>query len=1109
MLLIIILIPIVYAINTQNNHFQVIPDNLFLNWTNNYSSSIYVYFNKSNLTIEILNSTPLIPHYSQQNVLTKCLNNPQGYRLHVFINDTGTNILSNYSLGDNVTVILKDIDHLDCKPGRYYTNSFSLIDKNNSSEYVNISIHVDIPISYSNNPKLNEGKAEFEGFVNNSINSFYFNSSLIENVTTISINVSKNLGIFLLENEKVIERVLGKELNANIEKNKIYEIRLSGNCSYTGNIVFSGINSSVEKIDFGILNVTQENFTVFRIGNDGSFLEEDIKENVTLYHVDEFYGNSHRNFSFLIQENVEALIISLKWGGNATHLVNVYDEEDNMVGSSQNWQNLTKHANIDPEEYVIINKPKSGIWKVEVKNLSQSSSYNLTIYKQIPPFLTSNLTTITLKEKEFTDVNLSIKIPVNALNGKYVGHVKFSSKRGGTKIIRLHFNVTTSTLLVNNTLKFDNMKIRENYGKSGFIEQKLILNNTGTYDANIQLVSSGKLYYGNHFINISHSEGLSLPKNSFCYLSVNLSYNNSAPPGNYVGWIIINTTGKEEERSHPKSYYNIAIEVQLTDELIPNILELKTSSNNNKINNASKEENVTMRFKVFYVNGTEIEAGNILSTNNFTVWLEHTNLTYRVPERGSLALYNGTQPLYHEGDYEINFTVPPNLLGGFYKTYVEVKWKGDYFSYGGIGHNSTLFINNTALYISTPNSTSFVLTPSSSIRFVVNVTNYGSQPQNPYTIRLNESCDGYSVSAHNIIGCSGSLSGDGITFTPLNSCLLVWQIQAGSSNASACSARINVNPQVGVYDPWPINLSVTVKQEITPTTTTIDEQEMKTEEEEENINYFSVELENKISVEQGSNKTLNVKVKNLYKKPQTIKLSVYQINSSWYRISPAEINIPKGDYYIYRIIFNIPEDASIGEYKGKIKIESVYSARDVNFTLSVLPGNRIKELINSTLSNYEIKLQEIESKFNNTQNETILSKINEIKSKINEIKSYINKGDYSSAYNKLYEIKKLFDEISIYEQKEKPKSFVNIPLILIASSGVLFASALGYKIFETKKKSVKWNKVSVKNELNEIKASVKFKELKDEIAALKDKERELEKEIRELEKKEKELEKMD
>jgi hypothetical protein len=1119
---IIFLLTFVFAAVTQNNHFSVVPEILRLNWTNNYSSDVYLFFNKTNLTVEVLNTTPFQSFYYQQNTLTKCQYNSQGYMLSIIDkNASSYNNTFNYSSGSNVTVSLIDLNHLDCRPGRYYA-SIAFVDMYNTTEKANVTVFVDIPISQHNNPLISSGVASFDGSMQQGNQSFYFNSSLVANATGVLINITpmKPFGVFLFEDQKLKAKSAGEELVSKVEENKIYEIRVSGNQSYFGNLVFTGLNASIERINFGTLNVTQSNSTTFRLENNFDIEEQQIMQSIILYHVDEFSSNAAKNFTFFVPQNVSSIKAVMNWSGNAGYAVNLY-YNGVLQASSSSVQNLFKNASVSPEEHAYLTNPAPGIWTVEVKNLTQPDSYSLKVYQSISPFVSTNFTSQSLSKGNSIEVNATLSIPLSAWDGKYEGYIKYNSSRGGGILLPISFNVTSSLLLINNSVSFSSIQLTENYGKNASYEFLLPLNNTGTYPVALSFLSSGKLYNSNYTINITTPSSMVLQQKSHGLASINFTFNSSAPKGTYIGWMMINTTGDEEERSHPNNAYNISIQFVLTDELRVDLLEIKTASGSQTINNASKDENVTARFRVFYINGTEIEAGNQLNTTNFQVWLEHANLSYRVPSSGSLILFNATNPIYLGGDYEINFTIPAGKLGGKYNVRLKADWQKDQANYTGTGYNSTLIINSTALMMQTPNSTSISLEPSKSITFVVQVINYGERNTQTYTLKMNESCSGYSVSASSLSNCSGSMSGDTFTISSINaysSCQFAWTIQAGSSNASACIAYVIASPSEGWYDPAAINVSVVVRtqQSLSATTTTIEQQELIPQEEE--VKYFSVESDTKISVEQGKNKTLNVKVKNLYNTRQTIKLSLSSINSSWFIISPAENAIAKGDYYIYRVIFTIPKDAPIGDYKGKIKIESSHHSEEVPITLTVLPGDELKNLINTTINAYDAKLNELLSKFNSTQNETIRSKLEEIKSKVNELKSYLAKNDYSAAYSKLYDVKKLFDEMQNFEEtreeaKEIPRANFNWPLMLIASSGVLFASVLGYTAFETmKKKGFSFNvkskpKVDTKKELLEIKQNFKLKELEEEIKVVKEREKELEEEIKRIEEKEKEIEK--
>ncbi|MEM5777351.1 MAG: hypothetical protein QXJ06_02785 [Candidatus Aenigmatarchaeota archaeon] len=1093
----------VFALTTPNNHFEVVPSIANLNLTNNYSSDVYIYFNKSDLVVEVLNSTPFKPIYSQQNILTKCQYTNQGYKILVLNkNESIYNAtIEGYNKNDNVTIAFLDLNHLDCSPGRYASN-ITFIDKNNQSEYVNLSVYIDIPISLENN-------LQFNGNIEDKCHSFYFNSSLIENSTNVIINVtpSQDIELFLLEGNSLLANS-NNIIISKILPLKIYEIRLCGKQNYLGNLVYSGLNASVDKIDFGTLNVSHEKETTIFIENTADFTEPNINENIELYHLEKFYDSSQNNFTFIIPENVLFVKAVLEWDGNSNYSLTLYDSDDIVKAQSYNRQKNFKNANVTSKEYIYFNNPSSGLWKIEVKNLSAPVAYNLTIYQQVPSYILSNFSSINLNKNQKTGINISIKVPETAWNGKYEGTIKYNSTRGGAVLIPIEFNVTTGVLLVNNSLNFNTLNIIENYGKNATVEVQLPVNNTGIYDLSLALTSSLKLYNSNNSINITHPNNILLTAKSSKYVSINFTFNDSAPKGTYIGWIYLNTTGEEPDRAHPKPHFNISVQFVLTDELRVDILEIKTSTGTQILKNPNNDENVTVRFKIFYINNTEIEAANSLGIGNIQVWLNHANLSYRIPTAGSLSLYNGTNPIYWGGDYEVNFTVPANKLGGIYNTYVKVIWDKNEATYTGTGLNNSLIINNTALYMSTTNSTSITLEPSKSTTFLVNITNYGERSLISYNIKMNESCSGYSVSATSLIGCSGSISGDSFIITPqaYSSCGLIWTITSGSNNASACTAYILASPSDGWYDPAAINISVTVRETISSTittTTTVKEEEIK--QEEEPTKYFSVEMNTKVTIEQGKNNTLNVKIKNLYTKSQTIKISISSINSSWFIISPNEYTISKNDYYIYRIIFKIPEDATLGDYKGKLKVESKYNTEEVGFTLSIIPGDSLKILINTTISAYEKKLLELEEKYNNTQNETVKIKIEEIKAKIGELKGFVEKNDYSSAYSKLYDVKKLFDEFPYVEENLiKPKSAFNWNIFLLAGSGVLFTSVLAYSSFEYIKKKGFSFKVSAKNdnkkELREIKNTLKIKELESELKELKEKEKHLEEEIKEIEK---------
>ncbi|MBU5690007.1 MAG: hypothetical protein QXM68_02490 [Candidatus Aenigmatarchaeota archaeon] len=1119
LLSLILLLATVYALSSPNNHFQVVPEIIRLNWTNNFSSNIYLYINQNGLTVNVMNDTSyLSAYYSQDNSLkTKCQSMQQGHRLVVYnLNESSYNNTIYGSIGDNVTVKLYENHNLDCKPGRYYTNNYVV--GVNDTEKVSLNVYVDLPLSSFNNPQLqNDYIASFDGVYDNLYHSYYFNTSLIENASTVNINLTSavDVDVFLLDSNGQLKT---KSINDTSElltytglpENQFWEIRISGNqsSSYQGSVMFNGLNYS-NILDFGVLNATQSQLKTVTLTNLWQNQENILSYSPTIYHLDEFTSSKPSNFTFVVPNSSAVYSLKASVESNNSLLLKLY-RDDQLVSTSSKKQNIAKNSSVSVEEYVFTTNIQPGIWRLEVINYTPLTTYNVKIYQYFNNMITTNLTTASLNKNEQVVVQANLTIPLNIIDGNYSGYIDFYNSRRSFVRVPLTFNVTTPVLIVNNSFTLSQYSKTHNYGQDTFIQIIFQLNNTGSIPVNVSVTSTNLTNQAN-YISIYHNTSTYIPAFSSINFPVNITFNSSAPVGNYVGWIHFDSLGK----SHPNQNYNITLSIQLTDQLNLNISEIKTEDGSVYVRDPNSDKIVTMRLKAFYINGTEIEAGNELGLNNFELWLEHANVSYRVPSSGNLTISNGTNPLYYNGDYEVNFTVPANKLGGLYKSYARLTWNRNGKVYSGTSYNTSLVINNTALVMIALNSTPSTLPASTTYRFAVNVTNYGEKAKNAYTLIFNESCSGYEIVTVDKIGCTASKTDYNFTFTPeaYSSCIFMWDITTGSENASSCMSGIRAIPQFGWLDPSAINISFKVSTSSSQqvTTTTVAEELQQLQQEEESINYFSVSYPSTFSVEQGKNKSMEIKITNSYSKIQTIKLSLSSINTSWYTVSPTEKTISSGDYYIYRIIFTIPDNADIKDYTGQINVESKYKTERLQFTLKIIPGENLKKIINESLTDFETRIQDLKQFYNST-NETVKSKIDLAENYVKQLRAYVDKGDYSSAYSMLNDVKKLLDDIKITEENVvKPKAAFNWPTTLIASSGFLFVSALGYTVFDTLKKrgvfKVKTKRKSTaKSELKEIKENLKIRELEEEIKTVEEKEKELEEEIKQIKEKEKELE---
>ena len=153
--------------SSPSKQFNVTPDILYLNWTNDYSSNITITKNDSlsSLTIEITNGTDLVYANYSQTGQPSSLCTPSYYRLFV-IGPSGYNNTIGVSNSVNVTIADEPIDsydHTQCLPGRYWIQNLHIRNATQTTENTSITVFIDIPISQKNNDNLlSKGTARFQ-----------------------------------------------------------------------------------------------------------------------------------------------------------------------------------------------------------------------------------------------------------------------------------------------------------------------------------------------------------------------------------------------------------------------------------------------------------------------------------------------------------------------------------------------------------------------------------------------------------------------------------------------------------------------------------------------------------------------------------------------------------------------------------------------------------------------------------------------------------------------------------------------------------------------------------------------------------------------------------
>ncbi len=1108
--------------------FNITPEILRLNWTNDYSGNITLKLNTSfpSVVILVLNDTTgLSENYTQSNSLTDC----QSGNLKLTVRNT-THIASNYqnvSNGTNVDVRLVNT-LFTCKPGRYSTATFTFRNSTQTNETANTTIYLDLPIATFNTLSSTTGIGSFGGSVPanaTEYQSYFFETSNITNATSVVINMSgwssnQDIDIFLFDNSstpllqaKSINKTATNEyliFNFLPSTGKMWEIRIYGNSTsslaYNGNILFSGLNATntsssnlqISLIDFGIRNAsTVSNFNI-TLRNEANLTHTSVVEEKEIYYVKRFTSSGATNFTLIVPDSSIAskVAVGLNWTGGSNYSFNVVNTSNAVVLKSP-VNGSYRLANVSGANQELWNETTSvgsvaGAWTIQVLNNTPTStdSYTVTayVYVTISSWLASNYSSMTFNRTgnaNFTgDVSINLTIPNNTLDGFYEGTIKYRDSNKAGISIPFRINVTAPVVAINGTLTSKTFTIDENIGANLTRTMFFELNNSGSVDATITILNSSNMSCASSSCSgyngsLSFNTTTSLGKQSSQLIVVNLSYNSSMPFGVYEGWLYFNSTHNTVSlSSHPYSTFNATIRLNLTSNLTLNMLEIKSMLGNLVTANSSAE-NVTIRFKVNYINGTETEAQNALNTSNFSVWLVNKNISsFRIPTSGSLSLFNGTNPIYLGNDYELNATIPADTVGGFYEVHV----LGNYTknpTYAGEGTNTTFIVNNTGLQMSTNASScsfgnscsaSITMGNSSTTKIHVNVSNFGNIAASSIILTYSESCVGYSLSAPiATTACSaGDLSGTATISPAANStgCIVTWTVTANSSANSACTGSVSGSNSTKWYNANGINISIDVTANATSGTTTTGTgaggAATTTTTPPAAVYLEFSSYPSTVSLEQGNSTTSTVNIKNSNNTVgQNIAFTIADLNSSWYSISPTgDIKLAAGQTANYTVTFTVPSDAEVKDYAGTFKATSNYTTLNQSFILKVTPGETLKVDIDKDIADWETKITDLEKEINSTikkgwNTSNLETKLADLKSKFAQAKSLKDSGDYRGAFDLLKEIDSLYNETSnLFEEVKKANQpsllsylkwiIVAVVVIGIAVLGYLFWPQKGY-----------------------------------------------------------------
>ena len=454
-LILIAIFSLVEGIPSTNKEFEVKPDVLYLNWTNNYQANLTIN-SSSNITLIFNNSTAIEANYSQGSGINLTVKNQTG--------DFG-NIATINTSESNFTIFTIIANTQGKMPGRYKGN-FSVEDITSSSENASVEIVVDLPIEINSST----GIGSFNGTLPanaSDYHSFYFNCSALPNVTSITVNVSFNggdLDLFLLADGKLKAKSIGNENEEKlsysfIDPNATYEIRVYGNSnstiSYNGSVSLLTLNSSKGMIDFGSKNLTLDvNTTILNLTNEGNLPIEDVSESLEFYYFKEFNGSTANNFTFFLPNSsvFEKIKVRLIWNGTGAYNLSLFNSSEIKVGESYGKYINANMSNVEKEEFVEVNNSdKAGWWRAEVKNNSANFSYQLIVqgFANASKWIKTNFSDYENKsfdvvgsENSTKTIEVNLTTPVDAITGKYEGFLIYSAANGGEFKIPIRLELT-------------------------------------------------------------------------------------------------------------------------------------------------------------------------------------------------------------------------------------------------------------------------------------------------------------------------------------------------------------------------------------------------------------------------------------------------------------------------------------------------------------------------------------------------------------------------------------------------------------------------------------------------------------------------------------------
>lgn len=719
------------AVTSSGGNFTVTPDNVSFNWT---WGSIDITSNVNDTFFRIHNvSNTIQPRYFNEDKYSA--GDYQGYDsakiLICFTN--GMNLtVQNSSSGayTNVTdpmnqtnsTIYNLIAYQYCPPG-YYFGKFN-VTRNGTNDYANMSTAVNIPINPNNTFYEPNSTAFVKGTLaaNQSlIHSYYLNTSLAENLTGVTINLSghtQDVDLYLFDSSgNLLERSVGngtvrEEIYRKLPGTPdMWEISIWGNVTsdqnYVANMYFTTLNvtnasnpnQEISSYDFGGLDPenNESNRLNITLSNVDTKLWTDVKERSEVYRVETWNSkNVTGDYYFLVPHFAEKVKTKIEWTGGTRWYVSLNNSNNVFLGnSSEKYKTGNKTDSVQEESIIYsgtISTDNDDLWKLTVGNLSAingSHYYNVTVYVWYAssswvssdyPAAGFNFNS-TGSANSSKNVSVRITLPsMNISNGTYEGFLEYYKSSEWNLKVPVSFNVNAGTLLVNDTLgsvsetKYDNTGF--NRLGANALMLTLPINNTGGRDIHFANTTSNyTLSKGSYYMNFTvdwPSSPISAGSSSDINVSILMNTSlTSDSTGLYSGWIKLNTTNSSNasSSSYPFKIFTINLNVNLSSTLTVNVTEIAPAF----VPQTENASNMTLNITVRLANGSVVSTNEIINQSNFySVHLKETNISYTTDttlQNLTNSATGGTWSVVCPTGYNycrLNGTLLPNIPGGQY-----------------------------------------------------------------------------------------------------------------------------------------------------------------------------------------------------------------------------------------------------------------------------------------------------------------------------------------------------------------------------------------------------------------------------------------------------------